>query len=125
MIEPQTDAKLMRIFVSSTDKFKHSPLYEVIVYAAKRYGLAGATVIKGIMGYGASSNISSVKFFELTEKLPMIIEIVDESEKIEQFTEVVLPYFEKIRSGCMITIEKANIVLYKKGTKKTSQKGYA
>jgi uncharacterized protein len=118
MIEPQTDAKLLRIFVSSTDKFKHAPLYEVIVFAAKRYGLAGATVIKGVMGYGASSSISSVKFFELTEKLPMIIEIVDESEKIEQFTDYILPYFEKIRYGCMITVEKATIMLYRKGIKK-------
>jgi uncharacterized protein len=122
MIESQTDAKLMRIFVSSTDKFKHRPLYEVIVYAARRYGLAGATVLKGVMGFGASSNISSVKFFELTEKLPMVIEIVDESGKIEQFTEAVLPYFEKIRNGCMITVEKVNIILYKKGLNETSKK---
>jgi uncharacterized protein len=117
MITPQTDAKLMRIFVSSTDRFKHAPLYEVIVFAAKRYGLAGATVLKGVMGFGASSSISSVKLFELTEKLPMIIEIVDESDKIEQFINIVLPYFEKIRYGCMITIEKTSIILYKKGAK--------
>jgi uncharacterized protein len=116
MIETQTEARLLRIFVSSTDKFKHKPLYEVIVFAAKRYGLSGATVLKGIMGFGASSAISSVKFFEITEKLPMIIEIVDESEKIEQFTKALLPYFDKIRYGCMITVEKTSILLQKKGT---------
>ena len=82
-METGKEAKLMRIFVSSTDKFRHSPLYEVIVYAAKRYGMAGATVLKGVMGYGASSSISSMKFFELSEKLPMIIEIVDKAEKID------------------------------------------
>jgi PII-like signaling protein len=114
-METGKEAKLMRIFVSSTDKFRHSPLYEVIVYAAKRYGMAGATVLKGVMGYGASSSISSVKFFELSEKLPMIIEIVDEAGKIDEFTEILLPYLEKIRYGCLITVEKANVTLYKKG----------
>jgi len=119
MKESQTESKLLRIFVSSTDKFKHAPLYEVIVYAAKRYGMAGATVIKGVMGYGASSHVSSVKFFELTEKLPMIIEIVDESGKIDRFAEIILPYFEKIRYGCIITMERTNIILHKKGLKKS------
>jgi len=116
-METGKEAKVMRIFVSSTDKFKHSPLYEVIVYAARRYGMAGATVTKGIMGYGASSSISSMRFFELTEKLPMVIEIVDEADKIDEFTEVLLPYFEKIRYGCLITVEKTTIALYKKGTR--------
>ena len=117
-MELQGDAKLMRIFVSSTDKFKHTPLYEVIVFAAKRYGLAGATVLKGVMGFGASSVVYSQNVWEFSEKLPMVIEIVDEAEKIEKFTEIILPYFDKIRYGSMITVEKANIILYKKGTKK-------
>ncbi len=115
MMETGKEAKLMRIFVSSTDKFRHSPLYEVIVYAAKRYGMAGATVLKGVMGYGASSSISSMKFFELSEKLPMIIEIVDDAEKIDEFTKILLPYLEKIRYGCLVTVEKSNVTLYKKG----------
>lgn len=111
------EAKLLRIYISSTDKFKHTPLYEMIVFAAKRYGLAGATVLKGTMGFGGSSAISSTNFWEITEKLPVVVEIVDEAEKIERFAETILPYFEKIRYGCMITVEKTNIVLYKKGTK--------
>jgi hypothetical protein len=111
-----TEAQLLRIFISSTDKFKHTPLYEVIVFAAKRYGLAGATVLKGVMGYGGSNAISSVKFWELTEKLPMVIEIVDEPEKIRKFSETILPYFNKIRYGGLITLEKATIVLYKQGS---------
>jgi uncharacterized protein len=122
-METQADARLMRIFVSSTDKFRHTPLYEVIVYAAKRYGMAGATVLKGIMGYGASSSISSMKFFELSEKLPMIIEIVDDSEKIERFTGILLPFFDKISYGCLITVEKATITLYRKGIKNRDKKG--
>lgn len=117
-MEIKGEAKLLRIFISNTDKFKHNLLYEMVVFAAKRYGLAGATVLKGVMGYGSSSVVRSVKFWEITEKLPIVIEIVDESEKIEKFTEKILPWFEKLRYGCMITVEKANIVLYKQGTKK-------
>jgi uncharacterized protein len=118
-MEKNTEAQLLRIFVSSTDKFKHTPLYEVIVFAAKRYGLSGATVLKGVMGFGASSVISSMKFWEITEKLPMVVEIVDEANKIEKFTETILPYFDKIRYGGMITLEKAIIVLHKQGSKKS------
>lgn len=117
-MEIKGEAKLLRIFISNTDKFKHTPLYEMIVFAAKRYGLAGATVLKGVMGYGPSSVVRSVKFWEITEKLPVVIEIVDESEKIEKFIEKILPWFDKLRFGCMITVEKANIVLYKQGNKK-------
>ncbi len=120
-METNTEAKLLRIYVSSTDKFKHTPLYEVIVFAAKRYGLAGATVLKGVMGFGASNVISSMKFWELSEKIPMVIEIVDASEKIEKFAETILAYFNKIRYGGMITLEKVIIVLHKQGSKKSSK----
>ncbi len=118
-MENNTEAKLLRIFISSTDKFKHMPLYEAIMFAAKRYGLSGATVLRGIMGYGGTNVISSVKFWELTEKLPIVVEIVDEAQKIEKFTETIIPYFEKIRYGGMITVEKATILMYKQGNKKS------
>jgi len=117
-MEKQGEAKLLRIFISNTDKLKHSPLYEVIVFAAKRYGLAGATVIKGTMGFGSSNVIRSVKFWEITEKLPIIIEIVDDASKIDDFTEKILPWFEKLRYGCLITVEDVKVVLYKQGRKK-------
>ena len=117
-MEIKGEAKVLRIFISNTDKFKHNSLYEMIVFAAKRYGLAGATVLKGVMGCGSSSVIHSVKFWEITEKLPVVIEIVDEAEKIEKFTEKILPWFEKLRYGCMITVEEVNLVLYKQGSKK-------
>jgi hypothetical protein len=113
------DAKLLRIFISSTDKFKHAPLYEVVVFAAKRYGLAGATVLKGFMGYGSSSMVHSQKLWDITEKLPVVIEIVDEASKIEGFVETILPYFEKIPKGGLITMENTTIVLHKSGTKKS------
>lgn len=109
------DAKLLRIFISSTDKFKHAPLYEVIVFAAKRYGLAGTTVLKGFMGYGASSVVQSQKLWELTEKLPIVIEMVDKSAKIDGFVETLLPYFEKIPKGGLIITQPANIIVHKQG----------
>jgi len=117
-MEIKGDAKLLRILISNTDKLKFSSLSETIVYAARRNGLAGATVLKGIMGYGSSSLIYSNKFWEITEKVPVIIEIIDESEKIDEFIEKILPWFDKLRNGCMITVEKVNIVLYKTGKKK-------
>jgi PII-like signaling protein len=112
------EAKLLRIFISSTDKFKHAPLYEVVVFAAKRYGLAGATVLKGFMGYGASSVVHSQKLWEITEKLPLVIEIVDEVSKIDGFVETIIPYFEKIPKGGLITLEKTVVVLHKSGSGK-------
>ncbi len=117
-MEIKGEAKLLRIFISSTDKFKHQPLYEVIVFSAKQQGLIGATVLKGIMGYGSSSAIYSPTNWEITEKVPLVVEIVDESEKIEKFIEVILPIFDDLNMGCMITVEKANIILHKKGIKK-------
>jgi PII-like signaling protein len=116
-MDTSSDARLLRIFISSTDKYNHVPLYEMVVMEARRFGLSGATVLKGIMGFGASSSISSSKFFELSEKLPMVVEIVDNAENIEKFTAIIIPFFDKAKKGCMITVEKVNIILYKKGGK--------
>ncbi len=117
-MEIKGDAKLLRIFISSTDKLNHEPLYQVIVFKAKQQGIAGATGLKGIMGYGASSADYSPTNWEITEKTPLLIEILDESEKIEKFTETILPLFESLNKGCMITLEDAKIILHKKGLKK-------
>ena len=117
-MEKNAEARVLRIFVSSTDKFKSGLLYETIVFAAKRYGLSGATVLKGVMGFGSSSVIRSTRFWEITEKLPVVIEIVDEADKIEKFTQKILPWFDKISTGCLITSEKADIILFKQGKTK-------
>jgi PII-like signaling protein len=111
------EAKRLRIFVSSTDKFRHTPIYEMVIFAAKRYGMAGATAMKGVMGFGSSSAISSAKFWEVTEKLPMIVEIVDERDKIDWFIELIKPFFDKIKNGCVITVEDTSVVLFKAGQK--------
>ena len=117
-MDTNKEIRILRIYVSSTDKFKHGLLYETLVFAAKRYGLSGATVLKGVMGFGSSSVIRSSKFWEITEKLPVVVEIVDEDEKIGNFTKKILPWFDKINTGCLITSEKADIVLFKQGTKR-------
>ncbi len=84
-MDQNSNIKILRIYLSNTDKFKFHQLSETIVFAARRYNLAGATVLKGIMGYGSSQVIHSLKLFEISEKVPLVIEIVDESEKIERF----------------------------------------
>ena len=112
------NTSLLRIYVSSSDKLKHTPLYEAVVFIAKRYGLAGTTVLRGVMGYGASSIIHSLKFWEISEKLPMVVEIVDEDDKIQKLIDTIMPYFEKMRYGCLITREKIDVILYKTGKMK-------
>ncbi len=111
------NAKILRIYLSNTDKFRHAPLYEVIVFAAKRAGLSGATVLKGIMGYGSSSVVHSQKFWELSEKIPLVVEIIDESAKIDAFAEKLTGWMSKIKNGCLVTTENATIILNKKGNK--------
>ena len=110
-------AALLRIFISSTDRLKQDVLSESIVFAAKREGLAGATVVKGILGYGASSVIHSYKFWEVTDKLPVVIELVDDEIKIRNFYETIRPQLEAMRYGCLVTIENVEVLLYKSGTK--------
>jgi PII-like signaling protein len=117
-MKPDVKAKRLRIYISSTDKLKHNPLYEVIIFAARRYGIAGATVLKGIMGFGASSEIYTNKLWEISEKLPLIVEIIDEPQKIDSFFESIKPYFEKIGKGHIITVDETTILLHGTGKKK-------
>lgn len=108
----------LRIYMSSTDKIRESLLYEKIVLMAKKHGLAGATVLKGILGYGASSLIHSYKYWEIVEKVPVVIEIIDEEEKIDSFYEIIRSYLEEMRYGCLVTRTDVDVILYKVGQKK-------
>jgi uncharacterized protein len=117
-MENNSEALLLRLYLSSTDKHEHQILYESIVFKAKENGLAGATVFKGILGYGASSIIHSYKFWEVTEKLPIIIEIIDQEKKVMEFYETIRPIIDNTRHGCLVTTEKVNILLYKSGEKR-------
>jgi len=112
--------KVLRIYTSSTDKLKHTPLYEALVFAARRNGMAGATVLKGMMGYGGSSVVHSAKFWETNDKLPVVVEIVDESSKIEAFFELIKPYLDSVRYGSLVTVEDARVLYYKEGRKKSA-----
>lgn len=114
----QGKAKLLRIFVGSCDKVNGTPLYEFIVFSAKRYGLAGATVLRGTMGYGANSIIRSAKFLSISEDLPIIIEIIDESEKINRFLSTIDKYLDNATFGCLITSEVIDVIAYKPAKKK-------
>lgn len=112
------DAKLLRIFVGESDRLHLVPVYEAIVIEARKAGLAGATVFRGLMGYGGTSRIHTSKILRLSEDLPLVIEIVDETLKIEEFLPVVDKIFEEAGSGGLITIEKADIIKYRAVKKK-------
>ncbi len=103
------DGKLLRIFIGEADKWQGKPLYEEVVLLAKKMQLAGATVIKGIMGFGCKSHMHTAKLLELSSDLPIIIEIVDSEEKINQF----IPKLDEMVKEGLITLEKADVVMYR------------
>jgi uncharacterized protein len=104
-----SDGKLLRIFIGEKDKWNGKPLHEAIIKLAKEKGMAGATAIKGFMGFGAKSRMHTAKLLELSEDLPIIIEIVDKEERINQF----LPQLDEMVKEGLVTLEKANIVMYR------------
>ena len=112
MMKIEGEAKLLRIFIGESDKIDHVSVYEKIVIEARKAGLAGATVFKGIMGFGGSSVIHTAKVLRLSEELPLIIEIVDDITKIQNFIPVLDEIFEKADAGGLITIEAAEIIKY-------------
>ena len=104
------EGSLLRIFIGEADKYEHKPLYEWIVLKAREQGLAGATVLRGMMGYGANTRqIHTFRFDTLSEDMPIIVEIVDTQDKLEKFLEIVEP---NIKAG-LVTIEKARVKIYK------------
>lgn len=108
------DGLLLRIFIGESDRYAGKPLYEWIVRKAKEHGLAGATVLRGIMGFGARSRIHTFKIHRLSEDLPIIIEIVDTREKLEQFLERI----DGVIGEGLATLEKAHIHFYRNGAEK-------
>lgn len=109
------NARLLRIFLGESDKYHQQPLYEAIVFEAKKQALSGATVTRGIMGFGANSKIHSAKLFDISTDLPVVIEIVDTENNINRFVNIVEQFFEESKSGGLITIEKAQVIRYKSG----------
>jgi len=111
-MELKGEAKLLRIFLGESDKVRHTPLYESIVRYAKDAGLAGATVWRGIEGFGATSRIRTSRILDLSTDLPVIVEIVDHEGRIDQFLPKLHDLFESVGCGGLITIEKVQIIKY-------------
>jgi PII-like signaling protein len=103
------EAMLLRIFIGESDRWHHQPLYEAIVLKARELHLAGATVLRGPMGYGKSSRLHTAKILRLSMDLPLVIEIVDTEEKIQGF----LPVLDEMMKGGLVTIEKVRVIDYR------------
>lgn len=103
-----TDATLLRLFIGESDEHAGRPLHEAIVLKARETGIAGATVFRGAMGYGRSSRLHTTKILRLSEDLPVVIEIVDASDRIERF----LAEAEPMLGSCLVTLESVRIVRY-------------
>lgn len=110
------DAVLLRIFIGESDRWQHKPLYEAIVIKARESHLAGATVLRGVMGFGKSSRLHTAKILRLSMDLPLVIEIVDSEEKIQAF----LPVLEPMIGGGLLTLEKVKVIDYRAGTPPTA-----
>jgi PII-like signaling protein len=102
------DAMLLRIFVSEDDRFEHRPLYEAIVLKAREMRLAGATVLRGSIGFGHASRLHTTKILRLAQDLPLVIEIVDTQERIDTF----LPVLDTMMPSGLVTLEKVQVLQY-------------
>jgi PII-like signaling protein len=105
-----TTAKLLRIHIGEMDRARHRPLFEVLVAEAREAGLSGATVLRGIESYGASSVVHRARLLELSEDLPIVVEIVDAEEKIRGYLERIDPILDEAACGVLITLEKVDVL---------------
>lgn len=106
------DATLLRIFIGEADRWEHRPLYEAIVLKAREHHLAGATVLRGPMGFGKSSRLHTTKILRLSMDLPLVIEIVDVEKKIQGF----LPILDDMVKGGLVTLERVKVIDYRSHT---------
>ncbi len=111
----RSEHSILKIRASTTDRIGSRLLYQHLVELAREQGITGATVYRGIMGYGSSSTISSSRFWELTEKLPVVIELVDRTEKLESFYAGISEELISMPKGCLVTLEPVSLLLQKKG----------
>jgi uncharacterized protein len=111
------DAVLLRIFFGEDDKYQRLPLYEAIVLKAREMQMAGATVLRGGMGFGHSARLHTAKILRLSEDLPLVVEIVDTQEKIDRF----LPVLDRMMTSGLVTLEKVQVLQY--GTEMVSPAG--
>jgi len=109
-MKAQAEAQRLRIYLGELDTHGHRPLYEVIVEMARKRGLAGATVLRGIMGFGESNRLQVAKILRLSEDLPVVIEIVDKPERIEAF----LPDLDALTQGRQVTLQNVSAIFYRR-----------
>jgi uncharacterized protein len=109
---------LMRIFIGESDKYHGKPLYEALVHKFRENGLAGATVLRGVAGFGASSTVHTDKILRLSLDLPLIIEVVETEEAVQ----AILPDLEKMIGGGLITLERARVIMYRPAGVQASQR---
>ncbi|TMQ64547.1 MAG: DUF190 domain-containing protein [Candidatus Eisenbacteria bacterium] len=105
------EGQLLRIFIGENDRWHGKPLYEAIVARAREAGLAGATVLRGLMGFGAKSRIHTAKVLRLSEDLPIIVEIADRRDQIEAF----LPSLDEMVADGLVTLERVQVITYRPG----------
>jgi PII-like signaling protein len=117
-MELSSDSRLLRIFIGEIDKVDHQPLYEAILFEAKRQGLAGCTILRGIMSFGASITIRTARLIDISEDLPIVVEIIDHEEKINAFADTADKLLERAACGGLITIEKVGVLYHKAKPKK-------
>jgi len=103
------DGQLLRIFIGESDRWHGKPLYEAIILKAREMGIAGATMMRGLMGFGAASRIHTAKILRLSEDLPIVIEIVDSADKID----ALVPVIEEMVEEGLITLEKVRVIQYR------------
>lgn len=104
------DGMLLRVFIAESDRYRGQPLYEAIVLAAREQGLAGATVLRGVLGYGAHSRLHAAKVLRLSEDLPLVVEIVDREDKLRDF----LPWLDAAVGEGLVTLEKIQVLRYRR-----------
>ena len=109
------NGKLLRVFIGEADRWHHQPLYEAIVLKARELGLAGATVLRGPMGFGASSRLHTAKILRLSMDLPMVIEIVDSEENIQRL----VPHLDQMVTEGLVTLEDVRVLKYRANEAKT------
>jgi uncharacterized protein len=110
-VKLEGEGQLLRIFVGEADRWHGRSLYEAIVLRAREAGLAGATVLRGLMGFGAKSRIHTAKVLRLSEDLPIVIEIADRADRIEAF----LPLLDEMVADGLVTLERVQVIAYRPG----------
>jgi PII-like signaling protein len=113
MTRIEGEGKLARIFIGEGDRYQGRPLFEAIVLCAREMGLAGATVLRGVEGYGADSILHTTRFLRLSEDLPIVVEVVELPERMDPFLKKVEAMLDEANCGGLITLERAEIIRYK------------